>query len=398
MFLNFFYELRAHGVPVSTREFLDFLKVMNSYDKLNTLPSIESIYSQARTILVKDIKFYDAYDLAFAKVFSSYEGDVDFQSKLKDWLNEAKLKELSQERKDNAMKLLENDILKELQDRLENQKERHDGGNHWIGTGGTSAFGNSGYNENGIRIGGNSGGRSAIAVAGERNFKNYRSDLTLDTRNIKIALKKVKQLKSVGREEINIDESIKKTVHNAGEIDIIFTREKKNNLKLVLLMDVGGSMTPYSEIVNKLFSSAHSLSHFKKFKALYFHNIFYDKFYLNADLRSDEAITFDELKKKFPKDTRFIIVGDAYMAPYELLRMTGSLSDFYRTFSGDAQRPSSTGLESLQKLAKKYKRCVWLNPEPKKIWGAPTIKIIRSQLQMFELTINGINKACASLV
>lgn len=398
MFLNFFYELRAHGVPVSTREFLDLLRVLNSHESFSKLPSLNTLYDLARITLVKDVKHYDAYDIAFAKVFAKYDGDEGFQDKLREWLEQAKESELSEERKLNAMKLLESEILGELQKRLEEQKERHDGGNYWIGTGGTSAFGNSGFNPQGIRVGGQSGARSAIAVAGDRNFKDYRNDIMLDTRNIKIALKKVKQLKSVGREEVNIQKTISSTVRNAGEIDIVFSREKKNNLKLILLMDVGGSMTPYAENVNKLFSSAHSLSHFKKFTALYFHNIFYDKFYMNAKLRSDEALSFDELKKNHPRDTRIIIVGDAYMAPYELFRMTGSMMDFYRTFSGDINHSSPTGIESVQKLRKRFKNIVWLNPEPKKLWEAPTIKAIRSQISMHELTIDGINKACSELI
>jgi uncharacterized protein with von Willebrand factor type A (vWA) domain len=398
MFLNFFYELRAHGIPVSTREYLDFVQVMNSHGEFDKLPNLQNLYDLARITLVKDVKFYDAYDLAFAKVFAQYEGEEDFQNKLKQWLEQAKKNELSDQRKAEAMKLLEKDIVEELKKRLEEQKERHDGGNYWIGTGGTSAFGNSGFNSQGIRVGGQSGARSAIAVAGERNFKDYRSDLTLNTRNIKVALKKVKQLRSVGKEKVNINQTIKKTVKNLGDIDIVFSREKKNNLKLILLMDVGGSMTPYAESVNKLFSSAHNLSHFKQFKALYFHNIFYDKFYLNAQLRSDESLSFEDLKKKYPKDTRIIIVGDAYMAPYELFRMTGSMMDFYRSFSGDISPRSYTGIESLEKLRKRYKNIAWLNPEPRKLWEAPTIKAIRTQVNMYELTIDGINKACSSLV
>lgn len=398
MFLNFFFELRAHGIPVSTREYLDLIKVINSHSDLNKVPSINTLYDLAKITLVKDVKFYDAYDLAFAKVFFKYEGDESFQNKLLEWLENAKKSELSDERKLQAMKLLEGEILEELKKRLEEQKERHDGGNYWVGTGGTSAFGNSGYNPQGIRVGGQSGARSAIAVAGDRNFKDYRNDIMLDTRNIKIALKKVKQLKSVGREEVNIKKTISKTVDNGGDIDIVFTKEKKNNLKLILLMDVGGSMTPYAESVNKLFSSAHNLTHFKKFTPLYFHNIFYDKFYLNAKLKSDESLSFEELKKKHPRDTRIIIVGDAYMAPYELFRMTGSMMDFYRNFSGDLNNNSATGIESVLKLRQRYKNIVWLNPEPKKLWEAPTIKAIRSQITMHELTIDGINQACASLI
>lgn len=398
MFLEFFYELRAHSIPVSTREYLDFIKSMENLGTIGNFPSLEDIYQIARTTLIKDIKHYDAYDLAFGKVFSNYSASDDLHQRMQEWLKQAKEIELSEERKQNAMNLQENEILKELQKRLAEQKERHDGGNYWVGTGGTSAFGNSGFNPQGIRVGGSSKAKSAIAVAGERNFKDYRSDIVLNTRNIKIALKKVKELKKTGEEKIDIDKSIRKTIDNAGEIEIEFSRERKNNLKLILLMDVGGSMTPFSESVEKLFSSAHNLSHFKKFLPLYFHNIFYDKFYKDARLMSRESFSFEELKKKYPRDTRFIIVGDAYMAPYELFQMTGSMNDFYRNFMGDPYQKSVTGIESLKKLKKRYKNCVWLNPETPKLWNAPTIKAVRSIMPMYELTIDGLNKACKSLV
>lgn len=398
MFLEFFYELRAHSIPVSTREYLDFIKAMENLGTIGNFPSLEDIYQIARTTLIKDIKHYDAYDLAFGKVFSNYSASDDLHQRMQEWLKQAKEIELSEERKQNAMNLQENEILKELQKRLAEQKERHDGGNYWVGTGGTSAFGNSGFNPQGIRVGGSSKAKSAIAVAGERNFKDYRSDIVLNTRNIKIALKKVKELKKTGEEKIDVDKSIRKTIDNAGEIEIEFSRERKNNLKLILLMDVGGSMTPFSESVEKLFSSAHNLSHFKKFLPLYFHNIFYDKFYKDARLMSRESFSFEELKKKYPRDTRFIIVGDAYMAPYELFQMTGSMNDFYRNFMGDPYQKSVTGIESLKKLKKRYKNCVWLNPETPKLWNAPTIKAVRSIMPMYELTIDGLNKACKSLV
>lgn len=398
MFLEFFYELRAHSIPVSTREYLDFIKSFDSLKDSGRIPNLEDVYRIARFTLVKDLKYYDAYDLAFSKVFAEYTSDNEFHNKMMQWLEEAKRFELSEERKQNAMLLDHSEILEELQKRLEEQKERHDGGNYWVGTGGTSAFGNSGFNTQGIRVGGRSGSRSAIAVAGERNFKDYRNDIVLNTRNIKIALKKVKELKKTGVEKIDIHRSIEKTCANAGEIEIAFSKERKNNLKVILLMDVGGSMTPYAESVEKLFSSANNLSHFKEFIPLYFHNIFYDKFYQNASLRSDEAITFEELKKKYPKDTRIIIVGDAYMAPYELHQMTGSMNDFYRSFTGDPYAKSTTGFDSVKKLSKRYKNIVWLNPETPKLWNAPSICAIRSLVSMYELTIDGLNKACKSLV
>lgn len=393
MFLNFFYTLRNNGAPVSTREFLDFIKVIQTFGDEKSSVSLEELYSIARTCLIKDVKHFDAYDLSFALCFGELSSDEDFKSKLMSWLEQAKKTHLDEQRKKNAMNLPSEELLKELQERLKTQKERHDGGNHWVGTGGTSAFGHSGFNPNGIRVGGSSGQRSALAVAGERKFREYRHDEKLDVRNIKVALKKLRELRNSGRNELNLDKSIDRTCQNMGEVEIVHTRKRKNDLRLILMMDVGGSMTEHSMRVEKLFSAAHQVNHFKSFDAYYFHNVMYDKVYTDASLRYDKAMDLESLSKKFTRDTRLIVVGDAYMAPYELFQMTGTMRDFYWSLRENPKASNRTGIERVKQLNQMFKKSVWLNPEPSSLWSSPTIAAIKSVFPMRELTIEGISKA-----
>lgn len=396
MFLDFFYTLRAKGAPASTGEYLDFLKAIESLCADGAPPDMDTFYHIARTTLVKDVKYYDAFDLGFAECFEGVVSDEDFKNKLKSWLEKAKENELSEERKAQAPNLPSEELLKELQKRMDEQKERHDGGHKWIGTGGISPFGHSGHNPAGVRIGGSSGSRSALAVAGKREFKEYRDDEKLDVRNLKVALKKLRALKKTGRKKLDIDASIKRTCENMGEIEIVESAQRKNSLRLVLLMDVGGSMTPHSKRVEKLFSAAHQTNHFKSFDSYYFHNIFYDKVYKGAEMDSRKSVRIDDLKKTYPVDTRFLIVGDAYMAPYELFQMTGSMREFYfnlRNAGGSAK----TGIDRVRQLKGLFPNTVWLNPEGEALWSSPSISAVRSQVPMFEMTLAGIDKAVKEL-
>ncbi|MCO4754471.1 MAG: VWA domain-containing protein [Bacteriovoracaceae bacterium] len=397
MFLNFFYTLRNNGAPVSTREYLDFLNVAEQLKDSSEPMSLEKLYSIARTCLIKDVKHFDAYDISFAQCFSNLSSDEDFKSKLMQWLENAKQTELDEQRKLNALDLASEELLKELKDRLKTQKERHDGGNHWVGTGGTSAFGHSCYNPNGVRVGGQSGQRSALAVAGERKFKEYRHDESLDIRNIQVALKKLRDLKKTGRKTLDIDRTVKRTCENMGEIEVVQSSKRKNNLRLILLMDVGGSMTEHSQRVEKLFSAAHQVNHFKSFEAYYFHNVMYDCVYSSASLNPRSAVPIEKLISKFNSEARLIVVGDAYMAPYELFQMTASMRDFYWSLRENPKASSMTGIERVHQLKKAFPKSVWLNPEPKSLWSAPTIKSIKEQFSMHELTLDGIDGAVRNL-
>ncbi len=402
MFLDFFFHLRSRKIPISTSEYLDLLEVLRKIDFESPVFNLERFYHIARNCLIKDLKYYDAFDLAFAETFQGFASHSSLKSKLEEWLAQALQKQLSAEQMANALKIPPEDLMKELQKRLEEQKERHDGGNKWIGTGGTSPFGHSGFNPEGIRVGGTSRNRSALAVAGERHFKEYRSDQSLHIRQIKVALKGLRELKSSGRPELCLKSTIRKSCDNGGEIDLVFRRSRKNHLRLLLLMDVGGSMTPFARQVEQIFSAAHQVNHFKEFHHFYFHNIFYGFMYKNASLRRSESIPMSDFYRKWPQDTKVIFVGDALMAPYELFQMNQNMSDAYRTLDlHGLRRPHShdlTGLQRLIEFRKRFPNSVWLNPEDPSFWGETTIAAIQEQIPMFYLSLDGLKKAIDDLM
>ena len=399
MFLNFFYNLRDQRIPVGPREYLDFLKVID-YSLCNKdLFSSERFYNLARACLIKDVSHYDGFDLAFSKCFSgAISLDSNFRQQLEVWLNDAIDKEFSEKVKEAAQNVLPKDLLKELMKRIEEQKERHDGGNYWIGTGGTSSFGNSGYNPAGIRVGGDSKHGSALAVAGKRDFVEYRKDCTLDIRQWKTVLKSLRQLHRSGRPRLDIPTSIRRTCDQGGDIEIVYKASRKNQLKLLLLTDVGGSMTPYTAIVSAFFSAAHQINHFREFNHYYFHNIFYDEVYLNASMKHTKRIKIEKLLKQLDGDTCVIIVGDAAMAPYELFHLTGNKEFFYRNlfYNSDVSDEGITGWQRLLQLKTRFSKIIWLNPN--KHWESQTQIQISSEVPMFPMTLEGLENAIRKLL
>jgi len=282
--------------------------------------------------------------------------------------------------------------LEELQKRLEElmreQDEEHNYGNRYIGTRGTSPFGHSGENQMGMRIGGSAGMRTAVQIAEKRIFKDYRKDIVLDTRQIKVALKRLKKLEEIGKQdELNIDETIDKTAKNGGEIEIVFDKRRKNDVRILLLMDVGGSMTPYAHLVNLLFSAANNMSHWKDFKYYYFHNCIYETLYFNAKRNPNEAIEFDDFLRKYDNKYKVVVVGDAAMASWELTEKYGSIYYYHRN--------EMPGIYYIRELANHFKNgVVWLNPELiRPEWSPWTRKIISSIIPMYDLTVEGIEDA-----
>ncbi|KKM97560.1 hypothetical protein LCGC14_1166830 [marine sediment metagenome] len=282
--------------------------------------------------------------------------------------------------------------LEEMQKRFEElmqmQDEEHNGGNRWIGTQGTSPFGNRGQNPMGMRIGGSSGSRMAIQIAQKRIFKDYRKDIVLDTRQIKVALKRLRKLEEIGkRNELDLDKTIDKTAKNCGDIELVFDQRRKNNVRLLLLMDVGGSMSPYAHLVNLLFSAANNMSHWREFKHYYFHNCIYESLYFNARRNPDDAIEFNEFLKKFDNKHKVVLVGDAAMASWELTEKYGSIYYYHRN--------ELPGIYYIKELANHFKNnVVWLNPElMRPDWAPWTRKIISSIIPMFDLTVEGIEEA-----
>jgi uncharacterized protein with von Willebrand factor type A (vWA) domain len=280
------------------------------------------------------------------------------------------------------------EMQKKLAELMQEQDEEHNFGSRWIGTQGTSPFGNSGQNPMGMRIGGSAGMRSAVQIAEKRIFKDYRKDIVLDTRQIKVALKRLKKLEEIGkRDELNIDDTIDKTAKNGGDIEIVFDKRRKNDVKILLLMDVGGSMTPYAKFVNLLFSAANNMSHWKDFKHYYFHNCIYETLYFSGRRNPEEAIEFDDFLKKYDSSYRVVIVGDAAMASWELTEKFGSIYYYHRN--------ELPGIYYIRELAHHFRDgIVWLNPELiRPEWSPWTRKIISSLIPMYDLTIEGIEEA-----
>jgi len=386
MFIDFFYELRNHGIPVSITEFMSLIKAL---ELCLEDCSLENFYYIARSLLVKDIAYYDEYDRVFIKYFRGIEIPPSIKDEIFKWLENAKKLNLTEEQLKQLKKLGLEELLKMFEERLREQNKRHDGGNRWIGTGGTSPFGKNGFHPSGISFSSSHGTGNALKVALQRNYKNYRHDIRLDIRQIQTCLKKLRRFKRIGaEEELDLDETIDKTCKNGGELEIILRPPKKNRIKVLLMMDAGGSMNPYIEVVNKLFSAAHSLKFFKDFKYYYFHNCVYQTSY--KDMDNLDPIETRDILRKCDEDYKLIMVGDAYMAPSELMESGGSL--YYNDQDGIA------GIVWLNRLKEHFKKSVWLNPMNENSWGGYTVRIIRSIFPMFPLTIQGIEDAVKCLI
>ncbi|MBJ96308.1 MAG: VWA containing CoxE family protein [Rickettsiales bacterium] len=383
MFIDFLFSLRRHGVPVATQQWLALHRALQD----GLIADAEELYGLGRAILVPSEARFDSYDLAFLETFRELEA-ADLKQAIADWLeNPLPLPDLSPE----AFERLTGMSLEELQRRfeeiLEQQKERHDGGSRWVGTGGTSPWGHSGRHPTGIRVGGEGRSRSAVQVAGERRFRDFRSDATLDVRQFKLALRTLRSLAREGREELDLDETIDETGRQAGEIELVFRKERRNTVRLLLLMDAGGSMTPFARLVDRLFTAASELGHWRSFDHYFFHNIVYSRVYSSIE-RLQSAPTA-ELFRAHPRETRVVFVGDACMAPWELMAAGGALSL--------RQHNPSSGLDWLMRFREHFPSIVWLNPERPRYWGHETISTIARLIPMFPLTLEGLREAVEQL-
>jgi uncharacterized protein with von Willebrand factor type A (vWA) domain len=382
MFLDFLYHLRSHGLKVSTTE---WMSLMEALVRGHARCDLNTFYGLTRALCVKKESLFDRYDRSFAAFFEGIPFQFDLTDELLDWLQSPKL---PRELTPAELAILEAWDLDKLRDevekRLAEQRERHDGGNRWIGTGGTSPFGNGGTNPAGVRVGGQGGGRTAIQVATERRFQNLRSDRVLDTRQIGAALRRLRKLARDGREEeLDIDATIDQCARNGGEIDLVFSPPRQNRVKLMLLMDVGGSMDPHSELSERLFSAAHAASHFKAFKHYFFHNCPYERLY--SDIARNQGPSTEEVLKELDHTWTVVFVGDAWMSPFELTHRGGAVYYFHDN--------TETGLSWLRRFREKVPNSIWLNPEPRRIWNAESVRIIRELYPMFELTLDGIKDA-----
>ena len=386
MFTDFFYTLRKRKVPVSITEWVTLMEALDR----GCIKSLDDFYFLARAILVKSEAHFDSYDVAFQEYFGQLDLPAEISDRVFEWTRGAleKLPDGSLDL-DSIERLNFEDLLKEFARRLKEQTEQHDGGNKWIGRGGTSPFGHSGHHPAGIRVGGESSGNHAVKIAAERRFRNYRSDVVLDTRQIKLALKNLRRLSRIGpEEELDLTNTIKATARNAGEIDLIWQASRKNAARVLLLMDVGGTMLPYVQLCNQLFSAANSSSHFREFRYYYFHNCIYDKVY--RDVERGDSVSTHYLLRTLEPDFKVILVGDATMGPWELTDKNGAI-DYY-------EHNDTPGIVWLNRIADHFTHCVWLNPEDERAWVGQSTQLIRKVFPMYPLTLDGLQQAVKKLV
>ena len=395
MLLDFFYTLRSAKLPVSVKEFLTLLEalkkgVVGPQDTAFGC-SIDDFYYLSRTALVKDEKHYDKFDRAFAAYFQGVEMVADFKKDIpEDWLRKNMKRYLSPEELAKIQKMGWDELMETLKKRLEEQKERHEGGNKWIGTGGTSPFGAYGHNPQGIRIGQDkSRNRSAVKVWDQRAYRDYDDTQELGTRNIKVALRRLRKFAREGNElELDLDDTIRSTAANAGYLDIKMVPERHNNVKVLLLMDVGGTMDDHIARVEELFSAAKT--EFKHLEFYYFHNCVYDFVWKNNRRRFTEKFDTWDILRKYNKDYKLIFVGDATMSPFEILQPGGSVE----------YNNEEAGAEWLQRLTHAFPKYAWINPEPQGVWQyRQSISIIQQMVhnRMYPLTLKGLEEAMRQL-
>lgn len=395
MFIQFFYDLRREGIDVAPTEWIAFLQSLELGLARN---SLTGFYYLARSVLVKSETKYDAFDRAFLLSFQGIETPPKVTREVLKWLENA----LPPLRVDKDAKRPDlnwslDELKRQLAQRLAQQKEQHHGGSHWIGTGGTSPFGHSGYHPAGVRIGGESVNKSAVKVAQERAYRDFRTDETLTTRQFELALRKLRLLSTAVEGEPNVldlEATVEATGRNAGRLELVWTRERKNRVKLIIIMDSGGSMNPYQRLCSRLFNAAHKSTHFQDLQFYYFHNCVYELVFTDPFcMRKNSMRTFDFLRR-FDSDYRLVMVGDASMGPGELLMPYGALD-----WGAENEEP---GLVWLKRLFDHFEHCVWLNPIPKPYWesveGARTIGLIGEVVPMFELTLDGLNEAVKKLM
>ncbi len=398
MFSRFFYTLKEKGLDVSLSEWLTLMDALNQG---LCESSLSQFYYVARMILVKSETNYDKFDMAFDEVFKDVmSADDEISEQVKRWLDKPEMEELiSQEERFWLNQQEDTTVDKEaveeqFKKRLEDQDSEHNGGTKWIGTMGKSSYGNMGGNVGGIRVGGRTGLQSAFQVVGARKYRDFREDKILDNRQFQMALRKLRQFSSrldIPMTELDLDNTIDKTCNNGGYLQIVMQKPRKNSVKLLMLMDSGGTMIPYTTLLSELFQSIHKSNHYKDVKTYYFHNCIYSKVYKTPECENGDWIDTEWLFRNLDSDYKIIIVGDAAMAPEELYSDQGN----YRGPNGGL-----SGMEWLLLLKQHYKKIVWLNPKMA-VGDAPWREAetaIKKIFPMYKLTVNGLNQAMIKLM
>ncbi len=392
MFLEFFYLLRAKGLEVSLNE---WMTLIDALDKGLANSSLLGFYYLARSILVKTEAEYDKFDAVFAEYFKGIETPEDLPEEFWEWLNKDEHRRDLGNGDEYARELSE--LMKMWEERIEEQKEKHDGGCYWIGTGGTSTMGHGGFHTTGIRAGGNSRLKSALQIAGERNFKDFRQDTILDIRQFQMAFRKLRQFSSRvegQRTELDIDATIDETCDHAGLLHLVYDKPRKNTVKVLLLIDSDGSMLQYSQMCNRLFQAVSQANHFKDLKVYYFHNCIYDHLYNTPKCKRGDWVETDWVLRNLDSEYKVIFVGDAAMAPSEIYQKGGN--SFIGLWNEEP------GIDWLMKFKRRYKKQIWLNPIREEAWdwmyGSKTIQAIKNIFPMFELTLDGLESGIKKLL
>ncbi len=389
-FVPFLFELRARRIKVGTQEALALAQALIAglHDS-----SLDGFYHVARALTVHREQDLDAFDQAFGTHFRGvHAASLDLIKELEDWLRDPKQRRTLTE---DELKMLESLDMEELrrrfEERMREQDARHDRGNRWIGTGGTSPFGSQGAHPSGVRVGASGGGRSALGIADARRYRGYRSDVVLDVRQLEVALRKLRAFRREGvPDELDLDETIDRTSKNGGELEIVLRPQRKPRVRVLLLLDVGGSMDPHTEVVSRLFSAARRASNIRELRTYYFHNCIYGRVY--GTERFDEPVAIRELLETASAETKLIVVGDAAMHPGELLG-----SGDFAYYAGGERGENMPGLRWMMLLADHFRRAVWLNPDEPHYWRGGTAETLGKVFPMFALTLDGLSEAIAHL-
>ena len=395
MFLEFFYLLRARELSVTINE---WMTLMEALDRGLGKNSLTGFYRLCRSILIKTEADFDKFDQVFMEYFGSIATPEDLPKEFWDWLAHRELeRDLDDHGQEELFARELEELMRMFRERIQEQKEEHHGGNYWIGTGGTSPMGRGGYNPSGIRVGGESRHRSALQVAGERNFKDFREDTILGIRQFQMAFRKLRQYSTrvdTAEKELDLDETIDETCNNAGRLSLEWRRPRKNSVKVLLLIDSDGSMLPYSRICNRLFQAVSKSNHFKDLQVYYFHNAIYDYLYTTPRCKKWDSVDTMWVLRKLDSEYKVIFVGDAAMAPSELHRPGGN------AIIGIYNR--ETGIEWFNKFRRRFKKLIWLNPIDEESWdyiyGSATIRDVRELFPMYELSVSGLEAGLQRLM